>query len=224
MNPPEAKLSSAIEDYVKAIYLLAQEHSKVTTSLLAERLRLSAASVTQMVQRLAKLNFATYTPYHGVKLTDIGEKLALEVIRHHRLLELYLVEALGLSWDEVHAEAEVLEHALSNRLAARIEERLGYPTTDPHGDPIPLADLTLPASDWRSLADAPLDVPQRIVRVLDQDPAHLRYLSELGLIPGATIIVRTRAPFDGPLMLAVGETTYPFDSRMARAILVRSQD
>jgi DtxR family Mn-dependent transcriptional regulator len=217
----EAKLSPAIEDYVKAIYQLQQEHEQVTTSLLAEHLGFAPGSVTGMLQRLSRLNLVTYEPYRGVVLTNLGERTALEVLRHHRLLELFLVEALAYSWDEVHAEAEVLEHAISERLEARIAERLGHPRTDPHGDPIPLADLSLPSEDRYSLADLEVGRPGRIIRVLDQNPAHLRYLQELGLRPGATVSVQARAPFDGPLTIQVEGMTHAIDSRMARNILVR---
>ena len=220
----EAKLSPAIEDYVKAIYQLQQEHEQVTTSLLAEHLGFMPGSVTGMLQRLSRLNLVTYEPYRGVVLTDLGKRTALEVLRHHRLLELFLVEALGYSWDEVHGEAEVLEHAISERLETRIAERLGHPLTDPHGDPIPLADLSLPSEDRHSLADLEVGRQGRIIRVLDQNPAHLRYLQELGLCPGATVSVQTRAPFDGPLTIQVEGMPHAIDSRMARNILVRLLD
>ena len=216
-----ARFSSAIEDYVKAIYLLHQEQEVVHTSLLAEQLAVAPASVTAMIQRLAKLNLLTYTPYRGVVLTEPGSRLALEVLRHHRLIELFLVEALGYSWDEVHAEAEVLEHAISETLEARIAELLGDPLADPHGDPIPTADLTLPSDLGQPLAHLPLLTAAEITRVMNQNPAHLRYLAELGLVPGARVQIQLRAPFDGPLTLAIGATQAVIDSRMARTILVR---
>ena len=219
-----AKFSPAVEDYVKAIYILYHRHGEASTSSLAEHLGLAPASVTGMLQKLAKLDLVTYTPYHGVVLTELGERTALEVLRHHRLLETFLVETLGFAWDEVHDEAEVLEHAISERLEARIAERLGHPMVDPHGDPIPSADLMLPSDTSETLAQLAVGTPARIVRVLDQDPERLRYLHDLGLRPEASVKVARRAPFDGPLTVAVAGQEHPLDSRMARAILVRADD
>ncbi len=216
----EPKHSAAIEDYLKAIYLLEQEHQQVSTSVLAARLGFALASVTGMIQKLARLGLVDYEPYRGVVLTDEGRRAALAVLRHHRLLELFLVESLGYSWEEVHEEAEVLEHVLSERLEARIAAQLGHPTVDPHGDPIPLPDGTLPASASQSLADIPVGMQTQIVRVTDQTPEHLRYLAALGLVPGASVTIRARAPFDGPVTVGVGEASHPLDSRIARALLV----
>lgn len=216
----EPKHSAAIEDYLKTIYLLQQEHQQVSTSLLAIRLGFALASVTGMLQKLARLGLVEYTPYHGVALTDAGLHDALTVLRHHRLLELFLVKSLGYSWEEVHEEAEILEHVLSERLEARIAAQLGHPTADPHGDPIPLPDGTLPTSASQSLADTPVGTHAQIVRVTDQAPEHLRYLATLGLVPGAAVTIRARAPFDGPLTVGVGEAIHPLDSRIARALLV----
>ncbi len=147
------RLSTAIEDYLKAIYLLQQQEGEVTTTLLADRLNVKPASVSGMLKKLGELKLVQHMPYHGVVLMPAGEKIALEVLRHHRLIELYLVEALGYTWDEVHSEAEELEHVISEKLEARIAQWLGNPTHDPHGDPIPGADLTWPQPD--ELADAP---------------------------------------------------------------------
>ena len=218
---PDISITPAIEDYVKAIYLLRQEQGKVTNARLVDHLGVRAASVTDMVQKLAQFELVTYTPYQGVALTAAGERLALEVLRHHRLLELFLVEVLGYSWDEVHAEAEVLEHVLSETLEARIAARLGHPTTDPHGDPIPFPDGTLPPSTSQSLVDLPIGSQGQVARVTDQHPDHLCYLAELGLVPGATIIVHAHAPFEGPLTVGIGEERHPLDRRLARAILVQ---
>lgn len=217
---PETKLSPAIEDYVKAIYLLHEQHAPVTTSLLVKQLGVAPASVSGMIQKLAKLNLVTHIPYRGVMLTGLGERVALVVLRRHRLLELFLVEALGYSWDEVHAEAEVLEHVISETLEARIAARLGHPIADPHGDPIPFPDLTLPPDVYQSLGQLPVGSQGHIVRVIDQESAHLRYLQKLGLVPGASVIVYARAPFDGPLTIGVEDTVHAIDSRMARSILV----
>jgi DtxR family Mn-dependent transcriptional regulator len=217
---PLSTVTPVIEDYLKAIYLLHQEHGKVTNTRLVDHLGVRAASVTGMLQKLAQLDLVSYTPYEGVTLTAAGERHALEVLRHHRLLELFLVEALGYSWDEVHAEAEVLEHVLSERLEARIAARLGHPTTDPHGDPIPFPDGTLPPSTSQSLVDLPIGSQGQVARVTDQHPDHLCYLAELGLVPGATITVEAHAPFEGPVTVGVGEARHPLDRRLARAILV----
>jgi DtxR family transcriptional regulator, Mn-dependent transcriptional regulator len=217
-----AKLSPAIEDYVKAIYTLHQEYGQVTTTHLAEHLGFAPPSVTTMLQKLAKLNLVIYTPYHGAALTAVGQRLALEVLRHHRLVELFLVEALGYSWEEVHAEAEVLEHVLSERLEARIAARLGNPTVDPHGDPIPSPDGTLSERPAQPLTHLPLESRGRIVRVTDQNPAHLRYLAELGLVPDVVVTVHARAPFNGPLSVGVGDAVHPLDIRMARTIFVEA--
>jgi DtxR family transcriptional regulator, Mn-dependent transcriptional regulator len=216
------KLSPTIEDYVKAIYLLHQEFGQATTTHLAEHLGFAPPSVTSMLQRLAKLNLVIYTPYHGAVLTAVGQRLALEVLRHHRLVELFLVEALGYSWEEVHTEAEVLEHVLSEQLEARIDAHLGHPTVDPHGDPIPFLDGTLPELACRPLTHLPLEAPERIVRVTNQNPAHLRYLAELGLVPGVVVTVHAQAPFDGPLSVGVGDAVYPLDIRLARTIFVEA--
>ena len=218
------KLSPAIEDYVKGIYLQHQKHARVTTSLLAKQLGVAPASVSGMIHKLAKLNLVTHIPYRGVVLTNLGQRMALAVLRRHRLLELFLVEALEYSWDEVHAEAEVLEHVISETLEARIAERLGHPIADPHGDPIPFPDLTLPPDAYESLAKLPLGAEGHVVRVIDQEPAHLRYLQKLGLVPGTTVTVHARAPFDGPLTIGVGDAVHAVDSRMACSILVRARE
>lgn len=213
--------SRAIEDYLKAIYVLDQEHGQVTTSLLSEHLGFAPPSVTSMLQKLAKLDLAAYTPYHGVTLTDRGQRVALEVLRHHRLLELFLMKELGYSWEEVHAEAEALEHVISETLEARIDAHLGHPTVDPHGDPIPAIDGTLPVSTCQPLAHLSLGTTGRITRVTDQRPDHLCYLAAMGLVPGVIVTMRAREPFDGPLSLAIGDAIHHLDLRMARAIFIQ---
>jgi DtxR family Mn-dependent transcriptional regulator len=199
-------VTQAVQDYVKAIYMLGLDQAPVTTGALAERLGVSAASATSMMKRLAEMKLATHTPYQGVLLTVVGRKIALEVIRHHRLLELYLREVLGYSLEEVHAEAERLEHVISEEFEDRIDRALGYPTHDPHGDPIPSKSGEMPPHAWRSLADVE---PGRCVvvrRVSDQDAGRLVYLRGLGLVPDAELEVLERAPFNGPLRLLVPET------------------
>jgi DtxR family Mn-dependent transcriptional regulator len=214
------RLSPAVENYLKAIYTLQFSHPQVSTSLLAEHIGVKPASVTGMLKTLAEMNLVSYTPYRGVELTGAGQQIALEVVRHHRLIELYLVEALGYSWDEVHDEAEALEHVISEKLEARIAARLGDPSFDPHGDPIPTLEGTLPDGDDVSLADMDVDAGGGIVRVSDQHPDRLRYLAELGLVPGAELEVVASAPFDGPVSVRIGGVVHAIDRRLARAIYV----
>lgn len=207
----------AVEDYVKAIYALTGRGdargeratlARAGTQEVAHRLGVSAASATRMLQRLSLTGLVEYEPYHGAGLTPEGERLALEVIRHHRLLELYLHRALGYSWDEVHDEAERLEHYISEDLEARIFEALGRPVLDPHGDVIPTAEGSLP-EEGRLSAQRPLSElaagERAVVRcVPSSDPAKLRYLGELGLAPGAALEVLEKYPFGGGLRLRVG--------------------
>lgn len=224
-DAPHGRITPAIEDYLKAIYTLQQQSGEVTTSMLGEQLGgFKPGSVTGMIKRLAEMNLVTYTPYQGVRLTSAGEKIALEVVRHHRLLELYLVEALGYSWDEVHEEAERLEHHISEKLEARIAAHLGQPDFDPHGDPIPSVEGTLPASANRRLADVPVGEAGRIMRVRDQSADRLRYLAELGLVPGQVVHIVACAPFDGPLTVEVGGETHILDRRLARTIVIAHDD
>lgn len=214
-------VSKAIEDYLKAIYTLQHQHTQaVTTSSLAEHLGVRPASVTGMLKTMADMHLVTYTPYYGVALTPPGEKIALEVVRHHRLIELFLVEALGYSWDEVHEEAEQLEHHISEKLEARIAARLGDPAFDPHGDPIPTLEGALPSRSQRHLGDLSVGCGGVIERVSDQDPRLLRYLADLGLVPGASVVVIASAPFDGPVSVRVSGADHPIDRRLARMIFV----
>jgi DtxR family Mn-dependent transcriptional regulator len=215
-------ITPVIEDYLKVIYTVQQEQAPgpVRTSVVAEQLDVTSASVTAMLKTLADLKLVTYAPYRGVILTPAGERIALEVVRHHRLIELYLVEALGYSWDEVHQEAEALEHVISEKLEARIAAHLSYPTVDPHGEIIPALDGTLPQRSTQRLADLAVGAEARIAQVSDQDAEQLRYLAELGLVPGAQVQITASAPFDGPLSLRIGTTTQVLDRRLARTILV----
>lgn len=216
------EITPVIEDYLKTIYRMAQEQPQVKTTDVAKRMGVKPSSVTAMLKTLAELKLVEYKPYYGVALTPLGEQVALEVIRHHRLIELYLVEALGYGWDEVHEEAEVLEHVISEKLEARIAEHLGDPVLDPHGDPIPALDGTVPETAATSLADAPLRKRVRIVRVCDQHAERLRYVAGLGLVPGASVRVLDRAPFEGPVTVRVGNRTHALDHRLARNILVEA--
>jgi|TARA_B100001971_G_scaffold174286_1_gene167512 DtxR family Mn-dependent transcriptional regulator len=194
-------LSHAIEDYLKAIYELQQGELPVSTSALAQRLGFASASVTGMLKKLAAhmSRLVNYRRHRGVFLTPTGEKIALEIIRHHRLIELYLMEALGYSWDEVHAEAEKLEHVISESFEERIANFLGEPELDPHGDPIPTKEGRVAVSVGKRLSSLQFGQAGRITRVEDEDPELLRYLTELGLRPRALVTVTARAPFGGPL-------------------------
>lgn len=211
----------AIEDYLKTIYSLGESESPVSTSRIAEAREVKPGSVTSMLQRLAKLNLVHYEKHYGVTLTQSGEKIALEVIRHHRLLELYLNEALGFSWDEVHEQAEILEHVISEKLEERISAALGNPTFDPHGDPIPdKAGLMVTISSI-SLASLKEGESAEVVRILDDaDRDMLRYLATLGLTPGATITIQQVAPFDGPLTAEIDGQAKVIGNAVAKAVLV----
>ena len=184
-----APLSQAIQDYLKAIYLIAQDKRPVTTTELAERLDFSPASVTNMMKRLARMRLVHHTPYHGVALTDTGGKVALEIIRHHRLLELYLSRQLGVSLDRVHGEADRLEHVISEELEERIALALGEPALDPHGDPIPTKAGELIQAEGRVLTEATPGQRGVITRVSDRDARQVRELAAAGLLPGAEVEV-----------------------------------
>lgn len=192
-------LSQSIEDYLKAIFVLQSEGEAATTTNIANMLEVSSASVTNMLKKLAKMNLLKHESYRGAKLTHAGSKIALEILRHHRLLELYLKEVMGYSWDEVHDEAEKLEHHISEQFEDRIAELLNHPTHDPHGDPIPSKDGVMPEMAILSIAEAELNKPYIIGRVKDQDPELLRYLEKIGVIPGVKIKVVEKSPFQGPI-------------------------
>jgi DtxR family Mn-dependent transcriptional regulator len=214
-------LSESIENYAKAIYALEQRGSgTVTTNALAARLEVTPASASSMVKKLAELELVTHEPYKGVKLTDKGRRVALEVLRHHRLLELYLAESLGVPWDRVHDEAEVLEHVLSEELEELIAAKLGNPTHDPHGDPIPSRELRITEEKTESLAALEVGARGVFVRVSDSDPEMLRYLAERGITPGDRFEVVERQPFDGPLSTRFGKKVHVLGGGLARAMRV----
>lgn len=219
----EQRLSVSIENYLKTIYLLQQENMQVGTNVLAERLNVKPASVSGMLKKLGDLKLVSHTPYYGVILSPAGEKIALEVIRHHRLIELFLVEALGYTWDEVHSEAEELEHVISEKLEARIAAWLGNPTRDPHGDPIPSLEGTLPIEHSRPLTTLAVGEQGTIRQVLMQDGNRLRYLAGLGLVPGADVRLVAREPFDGPITVWADNATHVLDPRLAQTIIVEDQ-
>jgi DtxR family transcriptional regulator, Mn-dependent transcriptional regulator len=213
--------SEAVENYAKAIYSLQHRTGEpVATNDLADRLQVTPASASGMIKKLADQGLVEHVPYRGVQLTHDGEQVALEVLRHHRLLELYLVEQLGVPWDRVHEEAEALEHVISEDLEARIAAKLGNPTHDPHGDPIPDAKLKIDESTTGSLADLEPGDRGRFVRVSDSDPAMLRYLSERGVTLGDALEVLDRQPFDGPLTVRFGDTLQVLGGALAAAMRV----
>jgi DtxR family transcriptional regulator, Mn-dependent transcriptional regulator len=213
--------SEAVENYAKAIYSLQHRTGEpVATNDLADRLQVTPASASGMIKKLADQGLVEHVPYRGVQLTRDGEQVALEVLRHHRLLELYLVEQLGVPWDRVHEEAEALEHVISEDLEARIAAKLGNPTHDPHGDPIPDAKLKIDESTTRSLADLEPGDRGQFVRVSDSDPAMLRYLSERGVALGDALEVLDRQPFGGPLTVRFGDTLQVLGGALAAAMRV----
>jgi DtxR family transcriptional regulator, Mn-dependent transcriptional regulator len=214
--------SEAVENYTKAIYSLQHRAGgePVATNDLADRLEVTPASASGMIKKLADLGLVAHVPYRGVQLTEEGERLALEVLRHHRLLELYLATQLDVPWDRVHEEAEALEHVLSEDLEARIAAKLGHPTHDPHGDPIPTAELVIEESSTRSLSDLTAGDRGVFVRVSDAEPAMLRYLTERGVRLGARLEVLDRQPFGGPLTVRFGDTLQVLGGALAAAMRV----
>ena len=217
-----APLSHAEEDYLKAIYELAEDSGKVSTSALAERVGHKPGSVTGMLQQLAKEKprLVDYERHRGVSLTPAGEQIALEIIRHHRLIELYLAEALGYEWDKVDAEAEKLEHVISEEFEDKISAMLGDPTVDPHGDPIPAKDGSVIPPSRTTLSEVEPGQTARVVRVRDDDPALLRYLAELGIVPEAVITVAERSPFDGPIHVMVGKQDHALGRSVTDRVFV----
>jgi DtxR family transcriptional regulator, Mn-dependent transcriptional regulator len=215
---PKIDLSNAIQDYLKEIYKLESRGGRATTSAIAKSIGVAPSSATSMLKKLAALGLVEHARYRGVTLTDTGERVALEVIRHHRLLEQYLAQTLGLSIDAVHAEADRLEHALSEELEAKIDAELGFPTHDPHGDPIPDRDLRLVHAEHRTLLDLEPGARASISRVPDGDSELLRYLDELGLVPGSTLELVAYAPFGGPVTIRTQRGKHAISRELADRI------
>jgi DtxR family Mn-dependent transcriptional regulator len=216
-------LTESIEDYLVTIYRLGhqQDSDRVTTSAIAQALGISAPSVTSMTQKkLANLGLVDYERHRGVTLTPLGERIALQILRHHRVVELYLAETLGLSWDQVHDEANRLEHAMSPMLVERLAAVLGDPRVDPHGDPIPRQDGTIEHPGLSPLYDTPPGRTVTVRRVRDQSSQVLRYLGEIGLIPGASVEVLAHGPLNGPLTVRIGENQQVIGRDLAHVILV----
>jgi len=212
----------AAEDFLKGVYALRHSGRPVSTSELAAHLKISDAAVTKMARRLDGLGLVRHTPYRGISLTPEGERLALEVLRHHRLLELFLAEYLGYDWAGVHAEAERLEHAVSPDFVERVDRALGHPAADPHGDPIPTAAGELPELRLDRLSDLAAGRVATVRRVLAQEEPVLRYLAELGLVPGASLRVLEVAPLGGPITVRLGDARRALVRDLAAAILVRA--
>lgn len=199
------ELAPRISDCLKLIYAMQEEGQKVSTSAVSERLGVSDATASVLFKDFAAAGWVEHIPYRGVRLTPLGEQKAIEVIRHHRLLETYLARELGYTWDKVHAEADRLEHVISEEFEDRLDELLGYPTIDPHGDPIPSKEGLMVARNGLKLSLLKEGQVRRILRVSDQDPEKLCYLGKLGLYPNTQIEVLERAPFGGPLRVRIGE-------------------
>lgn len=221
--------------YLKALYSLEEESPtdrgagvstarRITTTAIADRLEVSAPSATNMLKRLAARDLVTYAPYKGASLTDKGREIALELVRHHRLLETYLVQALGVPWDEAHSDAELLEGDLSETLEERIAVTLGNPRVDPHGHPIPTKNGAMPKPSRQSLWDVVDDASARVEQVPDSHPEALRYLADVGVLPGVKVTVVSRGPIGGPLFIRVNDNdTAPaaLSKEVAEAIWVR---
>lgn len=222
LHPAASVRSQAIEDYCKAIYVLQtrSDDEPVSTNALAERLGLTTGSVSGMLKKLDESGLIAHVPYRGVRLTEDGRRVALEVIRHHRLLELFLAQTLDMSWDRVHDEAEVLEHFLSDELEELIAAKLGHPTIDPHGDPIPSAELHLDERVTYSLEALEVGQAGTFVRVSDADPEMLRYLADQGIMPGGRVEVLERQPFGGPLRVAVDGRQHTIGGQLVQAMRI----
>jgi DtxR family Mn-dependent transcriptional regulator len=217
------KFSPPIEDYLKAIYLLRERGGAATTTAIAADLEVTPASVTGMIKKLAELKLVRHAPYQGVELTRSGEKIALEMVRHHRLLELFLMEALGYTWDEVHAEAHALEHVISEEFEERMAARLGFPTIDPHGDPIPAKDGTIAAVKERALLAMQPGEAAQITHLNDANSEMLRYAASLGLTPNTRLTLIDMEPFGGSLRVKIGRTEKSIGRELAAQIFVSQE-
>ncbi len=214
------KFSPPIEDYLKTIYMLREREGAATTTGIAAALSVTPASVTGMIKKLAELKLVRHTPYQGVELTRSGEKIALEMVRHHRLLELFLIEALGYSWDEVHVEADALEHVISEEFEERMEARLGFPTIDPHGDPIPAKDGSFTAVKERALLAMTVGESAQITHINDTNSDMLRYAASLGLTPTTRLTLIDVEPFGGSLRVKIGKAEKAIGRELAAQIFV----
>jgi DtxR family Mn-dependent transcriptional regulator len=217
-NPDE--VTAPVEDYLKVIYEIERLSGAAATTDIAHRLAIAPASVSGMVRRLAEQGLLAHERYRGVRLTDEGRRIALRMVRRHRIIEAYLTRALGYPWDRVHDEAERLEHAASDELIDRMAEAIGEPSVDPHGAPIPTREGEIEERSLLSLADLPAGAEGRVVRVSDDDAPRLRYLGELGLVPGVVVRVLSQAPFGGPITLRVGDAEHQVGPGLAAVVQV----
>jgi DtxR family Mn-dependent transcriptional regulator len=235
VEAPIVALTAPVEDYLKAIYELERHAARLadragerspsaTTTEIAERLAIAPASVSGMVRRLAEQGLLTHERYRGVRLTDAGRRAALKTLRRHRVLETYLTRVLGVPWDQVHAEAERLEHAVSDALIDRMADALGEPAVDPHGAPIPTREGTVDERRMPSLGELEVGARATVVRVSDDDPAVLRYLTELGLTPGVRVRIAARAPFGGPISVQTAKGRRDIGPVLASQLYVESDD
>ncbi len=213
-------LTAPAEDYLKAIYEIERADGTASTNNIATRLAIAPASVSGMIRRLADHGLLKHERYHGVRLTNAGRTAALRTLRRHRILECYLAEVLGYDWDRVHEEAERLEHAASDELIDRMASALGEPTVDPHGAPIPTRDGAVDETRHLSLAEVAAGVAVKVLRMADEDGALLRYLADLGVVPGARLTVEARAPFDGPISVRVGKAVHALGLPAATRVFV----
>jgi len=213
-------LTAPVEDYLKAIYAIGGGSGAAATNDIAQRLDLAPASVSGMVRRLADQGLLAYERYHGVKLTESGRRAALRTLRRHRVIEAYLAQALGYPWDRVHEEAERLEHAASDELVDRMAAMIGEPEVDPHGAPIPTRDGSVDETVYRSLAELEVGSTGVVARVSDEDAEMLRYLAELGIVPGKRLSVKAHAPFDGPITLNVSRQELSIGPALAAQVMV----
>ena len=213
-------LTGPVEDYLKAIYALGRGTGAVATNDIAQRLLIAPASVSGMVRRLADQGLLSYERYRGVKLTDRGRRAALRTLRRHRIIESYLSKALSYPWDRVHSEAERLEHAASDELVDRMASAIGEPNVDPHGAPIPSREGTVDETEYFPLAELGAGLGVRVVRVSDEDPEMLRYLAEIGIIPGVELLIVSKAPFSGPITLRIGAALQSIGPSLAAQVLV----
>jgi DtxR family Mn-dependent transcriptional regulator len=220
---PQHGLTRSVEDYLKAIYRLSPEGRPASTSDIAHLLELSAPSVSGMVKRLSELGLLEHIPYKGVQLTDAGRRAALRMVRRHRLIEAYLVQFLGYSWDTVHVEAERLEHAVSDTLVERMAAALGHPTVDPHGDPIPAADGSIQELPLTPLAEVPVGKTVEIRRVDEREPERLRYLASVGLVPGVVVTLLDHQPFGGPVAVEAAGERHVIGEELAQVVLCASE-
>ena len=220
VSRPESVLTGPVEDYLKAIYELERSGAAAETNAIAALLDIAPASVSGMVRRLVDHGLITHERYRGVRLTTAGRRAALKTLRRHRVIEAYLTSALGYSWDRVHDEAERLEHAASEELVDRMAAAIGEPSTDPHGDPIPTREGTLREPALVALASLEPGARARVERVSDRDADRLRYLAELGVVPGASVQVIAREPFGGPIALRVDDESRTMGQELAAHVLV----